>query len=324
MVKYTISDFQSIEDNGFETTLPNSTLELISTLSQHVGSPTYIKTPVFNKKDTNYSDNNRKKGRFRNNDSSHSNTTENNNTNIVFKLNTNVPKKDGIDLQTQTMRSIINKIGKGNNDELYNDLFNTINEIIDSNDSSEEIMKTIRLLIDILSHTKFYTSIYTELFSILLEKYKILKEVFHKKMDDYMTSYDSIVEVNPDKDYDLFCKTNKDNDNRKSISTFYLNLYLKNKVNKIDFYKNLKTISTKLFNDISGDHNKFSNDEIIENICIFMSQDVVVEESKHVIIPDDTISIHQFLTNLATHNSTKPPGLSTKAVFKLMDTLKIK
>ena len=225
------------------------------------------------------------------------------------------------------MRSIINKIGKGNNEELYNELFNVINEIIDSDFFKKKnlIVVTWYTLIDILSHTKFYTNIYTELFSILLEKYKILKESFHQKMEDYNeANYHSIIEMNPDKDYDLFCKTNKENDTRKSISTFYLNLYLKNKVNKIDFYKNLKIISTKLFNDIYDEDNKFSNDEIIENICIFMSQDVVVEECKNVIISNDSVSIHSFLNNLATNSSEKPLGLSTKALFKLMDTLKIK
>lgn len=323
MVKYSIYDFQNIQSNGFLVKLPTKTIDLISTLSQHVGSPTYIKTPVFNKKDSNYNENKRKKGRYRHNDTSNTHTQDNQ-SNIVFKLNTNTAKKEGIDLQVQTMRSVINKIGKGNNEELYNELFNVINEIIDSDFSKEESDRSIRLLIDILSHTKFYTNIYTELFSILLEKYKILKEAFHQKMEDYMTSYHSIIEMNPDKDYDLFCKTNKENDTRKSISTFYLNLYLKNKVNKIDFYKNLKIISTKLFNDIYDEDNKFSNDEIIENICIFMSQDVVVEECKNVIISDDSVSIHSFLNNLATNSSEKPLGLSTKALFKLMDTLKIK
>jgi hypothetical protein len=322
MVKYSIYDFQSIQDNGFVVDLPTKTIELISTLSQHVGSPTYIKTPVFNKKDSNYNENKRKKGRFRHNDTTNNNSQDNQ-SNIIFKLNTNTVKKEGIDLQVQNMRSIINKIGKGNNEELYNDLFNVINEIIGSDISKEDSDRSIRLLVDILSHTKFYTKIYTELFSILLEKYKILKDAFSGKMTDYMISYESIVEMNPDKDYDLFCKTNKENDIRKSISTFYLNLYLKNKVNKIDFYKNLKIISTKLFDDISKECNKYSNDEIIENICIFMSEDVVVEECKNVIISDD-ISIHHFLNNMATGRSEKPSGLSTKALFKLMDTLKIK
>jgi len=322
MVKYSIYDFQSIQDNGFVVDLPTKTIDLISTLSQHVGSPTYIKTPVFNKKDSNYNENKRKKGRFRHNDTTNNNSQDNQ-SNIIFKLNTNTVKKEGIDLQVQNMRSIINKIGKGNNEELYNDLFNVINEIIGSDISKEDSDRSIRLLIDILSHTKFYTKIYTELFSILLEKYKILKDAFSGKMADYMISYESIVEMNPDKDYDLFCKTNKENDIRKSISTFYLNLYLKNKVNKIDFYKNLKIISTKLFNDISEECNKYSNDEIIENICIFMSEDVVVEECKNVII-SDVVSIHCFLNKLVSNSSEKPSGLSTKALFKLMDTLKIK
>ena len=51
MMKYKLIDFETITFNGFDFSIPEETVQLISMLSMEVGSPTYIKTPVFQKKD---------------------------------------------------------------------------------------------------------------------------------------------------------------------------------------------------------------------------------------------------------------------------------
>jgi len=56
-VVYTISDFENIKwanNNGF--VLPETTIELINSLSEQVGSPNYVRTPSFtnNNEKSNY------------------------------------------------------------------------------------------------------------------------------------------------------------------------------------------------------------------------------------------------------------------------------
>ena len=51
MVQYTLQDVLEITFNGFDITLPEETIKLIQELSNQVGSPTYVKTPTFPKKD---------------------------------------------------------------------------------------------------------------------------------------------------------------------------------------------------------------------------------------------------------------------------------
>ena len=48
---YTTDDIDTIRSHGFEISLPNDVLENIKKLTSHVGSPDYIKTPVFKKID---------------------------------------------------------------------------------------------------------------------------------------------------------------------------------------------------------------------------------------------------------------------------------
>jgi hypothetical protein len=50
-LRYTLEDFENITFGGFEYTIPDSVLETISKLAMHVGSPDYVRTPIFPKRD---------------------------------------------------------------------------------------------------------------------------------------------------------------------------------------------------------------------------------------------------------------------------------
>ena len=50
-LKYTLNDVNNIIFQGFDYTIPNETLEIISLLSMQVGSPDYVKTPIFKKRE---------------------------------------------------------------------------------------------------------------------------------------------------------------------------------------------------------------------------------------------------------------------------------
>jgi hypothetical protein len=47
---YTLDKIKEVKAGGFDFSLPNSAKELIMNLSKLVGSPDYIKTPIFKKK----------------------------------------------------------------------------------------------------------------------------------------------------------------------------------------------------------------------------------------------------------------------------------
>jgi hypothetical protein len=51
ILRYNLEDFNNITFDGFQIILPDDTLQKISEIALQVGSPTYIRTPVFNKKE---------------------------------------------------------------------------------------------------------------------------------------------------------------------------------------------------------------------------------------------------------------------------------
>jgi hypothetical protein len=95
--RYSLKDFQNIIFNGFQLELPNTTLKLINELSNEVGSPTYIKTPIFQKREQS--------------------------TNIVNPLKLNVSKEDLTKIMTGRTEngSSYNKKKRGKNVEVVND-----------------------------------------------------------------------------------------------------------------------------------------------------------------------------------------------------------
>ena len=51
VLKYTLNDFDRIKDEGFEYTLSPSVMQIIQSLADQVGSPEYVRTPQFVKRD---------------------------------------------------------------------------------------------------------------------------------------------------------------------------------------------------------------------------------------------------------------------------------
>ena len=51
IMKYTLEDFNNITFNGFKFDFPQDTLQIISELTLEVGSPNYVKTPIFQKRE---------------------------------------------------------------------------------------------------------------------------------------------------------------------------------------------------------------------------------------------------------------------------------
>ena len=49
-MRYNIEDFNKIISNGFEYTLSDELISIISELADKAGAPSYIKTPIFEKK----------------------------------------------------------------------------------------------------------------------------------------------------------------------------------------------------------------------------------------------------------------------------------
>ena len=110
-VKYSLSDFYDINSEGFKVVLPDSVVEEINELVKHVGSPNYIRTPVFQKIARAHPPANKKKRE----------TKMNINTQDIWnKMNKHqvTVEKDEDEISIQKVRSYLNKLTDKNIDDI--------------------------------------------------------------------------------------------------------------------------------------------------------------------------------------------------------------
>ena len=170
----------------------------------------------------------------------------------------------------------------------------------------------------------FYSKDYSRIYSLLLKRYDFIKDSFENQYDMYLKSYQNVQDINPDEDYDLFCSINKGNDERRSITLFYTKMYYIH--NMIDTEKILYLLGETvemLYKNIDNSDTTYLNDELIENICIFIQKNNsnLFQLCKQTHIKNQDITIESFILKLSKSKPKQYKGLSTKSLFKIVETV---
>jgi hypothetical protein len=130
-LKYTLDEINSIIFQGFNYELPVETLNIISELSLQVGSPDYVKTPVFQKRENIMKvDNTQKDAAFKKKKNNKSMEIVNDDDWEALRSfqTTKIEEKVGIDIKIDTIRNYLNKL----TDKNYIDIFGKIIETIET------------------------------------------------------------------------------------------------------------------------------------------------------------------------------------------------
>lgn len=274
-MRYNLEDFNNITFDGFQIILPDDTLQKISEIALQVGSPTYIRTPVFNKKervDTSITAGGGtapiKKRRNRNIESSNNEDWD---TVRTFQ-STKIEQKEGIDAIINNVRLNLNKL----TDKNYSEFKIKIIELIPKN-NLEETKQIGNIIFEIASTNRFYSRMYAELYSELSEQFEEMKVTFMECFGSFIDLFNNIEYVDANVDYDKFCKINKDNEKRKALSTFFINLMKNNMLTKSQIINILVILLNQINTYISQDNKKNEVDEITENVAILYTNEIMDE-----------------------------------------------
>ena len=147
----------------------------------------------------------------------------------------------------------------------------------------------------------FYGQMYAKLYTSLIEKWSIFKDLFYQKLSEHIVNIQQIKCVSSD-NYDEFCKSNELTERFRTFSHFIVYLTISNTID-------INKLNT-LINDLVGILHKIDNhilmEEIVEHLYILISK------SK---------SIHSKLT--INRNSFMIKNVPNKILFRLMDILDI-
>lgn len=347
--KYTIHDINNIILNGFEYKLDDEIIEVISNLTSEVGSPTYIKTPNFQKQNTENDDIKAQKyqtksiygggvsgnvmsgikhnGSIKRNkgisNKQHLEAVKDDDWETIRTFSTTkMEQHEGIDIFIDNIRSNLNKMSIKTYDEINTNVISNIDELLSQNISHEEENKISSIIFDIVSSNRFYSKLYANLYSNLVSKYEFIRLVFKEKDASLCDVLNNVHYVSPDENYDLFCKMNNENEKRKALISFFINLVLYDVIAIGKIEELLLQLLDNLNILIKEENKKFVVDEYIEIIFILYNKELFNNNNASV-NHDNHTKIIENIRHLAGVKVKTYPSLSSKSIFKLMDIVEM-
>jgi hypothetical protein len=268
------------------------------------------------------------------------------NLNIPFKPTEKIKPVNEFDKKIKEIRILLNKMSETNYESQSLIVINLIethlnegvrrnevdvNIIVDENEppkKSEEFPTSLDgeegriafAILNILSGNTFLSLIYSKLYKELMMKNTIFETILKKFIENYILKIDEEVNyVNPDKDYDGYCKYIKNNDNRKAISSFISNLIKNKSLDKNQILIILEKLLMKSLEFINTENKVNEVEEMTENIYIIVSNIYNVifetEEWKNTIFPK--------VLQISQMKNKEHPSISSRIIFKYMDILKV-
>ena len=340
--QYTLEEFNDILAGGFSYDLKDSNvIELISSLANKVGAPTYIKTPVFPKREKSNSvvgvgvgeqhqeqlhpyssasalSVNR---RARNKPSQISDED----WSIIRTFQkTEMKKTEGIEKRVDTIRSLLNKLTDTTYSVIESEILSEVNNIIkgeggtDDAIDEENIYKIAHSIFNTASSNMFYSALYAKLFKQLVQCHDIFTKVFEKSYSEFVGLFKKVEYVDPSLDYNKFCEVTKMNDKRKAMSMFIINL-MKEDMLELDGVVEIIVELQEMVNSYIKQANKTNElEELNENMFILVTngKDALSTHEKW----DSIVSNIKFWSMLKV-KMKEYPSVNNKLIFKNMDML---
>ena len=325
-MRYTLDNINSIIFNGFEYNLPEKTLEIISNLSLQVGSPDYVKTPVFKKrenpmkiepsiKETLGFKKTNKRGKAQeviNDDDWEA---------IRTFHTTKLEEKAGIDMHIDSVRVYLNKITDKNYIDMRNKIVEFIDDVIQQGINPEELTRFGSAIFDIASANRFWSKIYADLYSDLSIKYEVMRFAYERNLDKFTDLFNNIEYIDPKVNFDKFCEINKANEKRKALANFYLNLMLNGIIPKVKILQITRNLLAQIYSLISQEDKKNEVDELTETIAILYKKELYEDDDAEDYDEIDGFTISEIINKIAKSKVKDYKSLTNKSLFKFMDLI---
>ena len=324
-MRYTLEDINRILFDGFDFSLPEETLENISQLSLQVGSPDYVRTPVFKKRENpmKIEPVSKELGGFKKGKRGKATEIINDDDWDVVRTfqATKIEEKVGIDFQIDNIRVYLNKMSDKNYIDMRNRIIENIDKLIEENITSEDMLRVSSTIFDIASTNRFYSKIYADLYSDLSTKYNMMKEIFEKNFEKFTDLFNNIEYVDPKVNYDRFCEINKTNEKRKAFASFYLNLMFNGIIPKSQIMEITRNLLSQVYSFISIDDKKNEVDELTETVAILYKRDMYDDDEGDEYEQIEGYTINEIVERIANSKVKDYKSLTNKSLFKFMDLI---
>lgn len=224
-------------------------------------------------------------------------------------------KEEGPEKNIKDIRIALNKFSNKNAAIQKDILIELIRKV-----EPDDINKVTDIIFEIVSSNGFYSELYVTLYKGLIEEFPFFVEKIGHVIAKYKESFNNIVPVDPNVDYDAFCAYTKQNDLRKSMSLFIVNLIKQNVLESTDLLDIIAYLEELVFKLAEDSNNSNTIEEITENVYIMVTESKTVLKQSQLWNDELLPKIHK-ITTLKKSDPTKYVGMSNRAIFKFMDLI---
>ena len=146
-----------------------------------------------------------------------------------------------------------------------------------------------------------------------------MNTIFKDNLIMFRAIFETIEYCSSDEDYDKFCDNNKKNEKRRATAMFYVNLMKLGVVSCDEITSIINDIQKYQMSKIIEMDNKYIVDELSEVIYILIVNSANTFKCENS--TDDWVSIVDRVNDLASMKVQDNPSITSKTIFKNMDTL---
>ena len=301
--RFSLEDINKIKLKGFDVKLPRETINMVNKLAQLVGSPEYVRTPVF-KKRSNYDSPHQRRGEKLGDHDNNSVTEADWEALKNYKVTETVPKdRTEADQLKRDIITALRKMTSVNYDDQKTLIMDLLSKVEAEN--YEEVAKEI---FAICTGNKFYADVYVQLYTLLCEEKEIYKSLLDTTTNDYLKHFKSIKQVDPKKNYDLFCELNKQNEQRVALSVFLMKILSK---------EHAEELLVKLLANIYSEFQKKNNITVVEQYMENIAE--MFETCYKMYGKSLNENITSSISNIAMLQPRALPSINNKIIFRFMD-----
>ena len=163
---------------------------------------------------------------------------------------------------------------------------------------------------------KHCSHLYAQLYNELSSSYDVFNKICTVNYEIYSKIFDTFNYVGPEDDYNLYCDYNKENENRKTMSLFFVNL-MKHSVFDVDKIAALISQLMEKVETLVVEENKQEIvEEIVNNLLI-----MVKEGYKELSDEKYWGPINSHINKMTSMKKSDASSYTTKIKFKYMDLL---
>jgi len=334
VLKYSLNDINNIIFQGFDFKLPEETLKIISELALQVGSPDYVKTPVFQKRENpmksevlsqkkNIEGETSLLGGFKKNRRNKATEIVNDEDweSLRTFQTTKIEEKIGLDADIDSIRAYLNKLTDKNYIDICNKICEVIDKLVSENITLENMTHLSSCVFDIASTNRFYSKLYADLYSHLSTKYDLMKSTFENNLESFTALFNRIEYVDAKENYDKFCEINKINEKRKSLAAFYLNLMNNGIIPKKTIMEITRNLLSQVFAFLTQENKKNEVDELTETIAILYKKEIYEDDNGDDYVLIEGFTISELIEKIAKSKVKDYKSLTNKTLFKFMDLI---